>query len=100
MKKPVEPPEEWPPTIPGPLCPRGCNVPTHHQHRDHANHHCPPYHDCPRKPDKALEFLLVRIGSWTNARWDQHIRHEMGDQAADDLIRYLDEQGIRPSRGQ
>jgi hypothetical protein len=36
-----------------------------------------------------LQWLLDRIGSWTNARWDQHLRHEFGDEATDALIEYL-----------
>lgn len=39
----------------------------------------------------ALAFLLVRIGSWTSARWDQHVRDEYGDEVAERLIRLLDE---------
>lgn len=38
----------------------------------------------------ALAFLLVRIGSWTSARWDQHVRTEFGDDIADALIKMLD----------
>ena len=26
----------------------------------------------------ALQFLMTRIGSWTNARWDQHLRDQFG----------------------
>jgi hypothetical protein len=39
----------------------------------------------------AVAFLLTRIGSWTNARWDQHLRHEIGDAAADAAIRWIAE---------
>lgn len=38
---------------------------------------------------EALEFLLTRIGSWTSARWDQHLRHEFGDGRAEPMIRAL-----------
>jgi hypothetical protein len=38
----------------------------------------------------AVAFLLTRIGSWTTARWDQHLRHEIGDAAADEAIRWID----------
>lgn len=29
---------------------------------------------------EALRFLLNRIGSWTEARWDQHLRDQYGDE--------------------
>jgi len=38
---------------------------------------------------EALRFLLTRIGSWTNARWDQHLRHEFGDDRAGRMIAAL-----------
>lgn len=38
---------------------------------------------------EALRFLLTRIGSWTNARWDQHLRHEFGDDRAGRMITAL-----------
>lgn len=40
---------------------------------------------------EALRFLLDRIGSWTNARWDQHLRHEFGDDRATKMIAALTE---------
>lgn len=40
-------------------------------------------------PSKMLDWLLTRIGSWTNARWDQHLRHEFGDESTDRLIAWL-----------
>jgi hypothetical protein len=39
-----------------------------------------------RDEAEALGFLLTRIGSWTSARWDQHLRHEVGDAIADKAI--------------
>lgn len=42
----------------------------------------------------ALAHLLVRIGSWTSSRWDQHVRHEYGDEVAEDLDRLLDDLGV------
>lgn len=39
--------------------------------------------------EAALAFLLTRIGSWTDARWDQHLRHEFGDEAAGRMIAAL-----------
>jgi len=43
---------------------------------------------------KHLRFLLVRIGSWTSARWDQHLRHEFGDKKTDETIAWLKESGF------
>ena len=37
-------------------------------------------------PIGRLLWLLVRIGSWTDARWDQHLRDEFGDMDADETI--------------
>jgi hypothetical protein len=42
----------------------------------------------------ALAWLLVRIGSWTDARWDQHVRHEFGDEVADVLQVFLAEVNV------
>ncbi len=44
----------------------------------------------------ALNFLLTRIGSWTHARWDQHLRERFGDEHTETVIRWLAERGIRP----
>lgn len=38
----------------------------------------------------AVAFLLTRIGSWTNTRWDQHLRYEIGDAAADAAIEWIE----------
>lgn len=38
----------------------------------------------------ALQFLLTRIGSWTAARWDQHLRDQYGDEKADPMIAALE----------
>lgn len=43
---------------------------------------------------KHLRFLLVRIGSWTEARWDQHLRYEFGDEATNETIAWLREAGF------
>lgn len=45
---------------------------------------------------QGLVFLLTRIGSWTNARWDQHLRERLGDEHAETVIRWLAEHDIRP----
>jgi hypothetical protein len=36
-----------------------------------------------------LHWLLVSIGSWTHARFDQHLRYEFGDEAADACLAWL-----------
>lgn len=45
---------------------------------------------------QGLEFLLTRIGSWSNARWDQHLRERLGDEHAESIIRWLAARSIRP----
>ena len=46
---------------------------------------------------KMLGFLLGRIASWTSARWDQHVRYEIGDGRAEDVFRWLAERcGVEP----
>ncbi len=46
-------------------------------------------------PQKALEWLLNRVGSWTSARFDQHARNEFGDEATDRLLSWLHERGVK-----
>jgi len=41
-----------------------------------------------------LHWLLIRIGSWTNARWDQHLLYEFGYERTHHLIDSLAAQGI------
>lgn len=48
---------------------------------------------------EALENLLVRIGSWTPARWDQHLRYDVGDEVANEIIAWLEARNIKPYRG-
>jgi hypothetical protein len=45
-------------------------------------------------PAQMLKFLLVRIGSWTSARWDQHLRFEFGDDATNRFIEWLKPLGL------
>lgn len=45
-----------------------------------------------------LAWLLTRIGSWTNARADQHLRYEFGDERADAVIEWCARLGVRPDR--
>jgi hypothetical protein len=58
---------------------------------DHATAEC--VADCrlcrSRLPRHMLHWLLVSIGSWTEARFDQHLRHEFGDEAADACLSWL-----------
>lgn len=43
----------------------------------------------PASVERGLAFLLTRIGSWTNARFDQHLRDELGDEATDEVMAWL-----------
>jgi predicted Ser/Thr protein kinase len=43
----------------GPLCPRGCGVPTHRVHRIYRNHQTGPYHDCPRRAEPELSGTAI-----------------------------------------
>ena len=40
--------------------------------------------------ERGLRFLLSRIGSWTNARFDQHLRYEFGDEQTDEIMKWLE----------
>ena len=42
----------------------------------------------------AIIHLFLSIGSWTNSRWDQHLRHEFGDEKTDSIISWLIAEGI------
>lgn len=42
----------------------------------------------------AIIHLFLRIGSWTNARWEQHLRNEYGDEKTDRIIKWLIDEGI------
>lgn len=60
-----------------------------------------PHHDttahlfkAPEAAKQGLVFLLTRIGSWTSARWDQHLRERYGDKHADEIIEWLNEHEI------
>jgi hypothetical protein len=78
----------------GPLCPRGCSQALYRVHKHYPNMQAGPYHVCPRAPEKALAWLLERIGSWSNARFDQHLRYNFGDQATEDFLTWLDRNGV------
>lgn len=45
---------------------------------------------------KGLEKILNMIASWTAARWDQHLRYEIPDEDANNVIKWLSENGINP----
>lgn len=44
----------------------------------------------------ALEKLLVRIGSFTSARFHQHLRYEVGDDDTNAILQFLAAHGVRP----
>jgi hypothetical protein len=37
----------------------------------------------------AVFYLLTQIGSWTEARWDQHLRYIICDEEADAIIAWM-----------
>lgn len=54
---------------------------------------------CPSRHIRdAIVFLLVRIGSWTNSRFDQQLRHEFGDEITNETMQWLKE-NVSPSLG-
>ena len=44
------------------------------------------------KQKAAVLTLLQRIGSWTNARWDQHLMYDVGDEDTRVIIKWAREQ--------
>lgn len=52
--------------------------------------------ETPPEVTQGLNRILTRIGSWTNTRWDQHLRSFFGDEATDMVIGWLAERGILP----
>ena len=42
----------------------------------------------------ALRSFLAQIGSWTSARFDQHLRYNVGDDDADAIIKVLSRMGV------
>jgi hypothetical protein len=38
--------------------------------------------------------VLIRIASWTPNRFDQHLRHEIGDEDADAILKWLGERNL------
>lgn len=38
---------------------------------------------------KGLVWLLLKIGSWTNATWQQQLRNEFGDNFTDEVIEFV-----------
>lgn len=48
-------------------------------------------------PDEVRDgvvHLFLSIGSWTNSRWDQHLRYEYGDEKTDKIVQWLIAEGI------
>lgn len=58
---------------------------------------CPAKGGVPEDVRDAIMHLFLRIGSWTNNRWDQHLRHEYGDEKTDKIISWLIAEGILDS---
>jgi hypothetical protein len=56
------------------------------------------HHVCERSPERMLSWLLNRIGSQTDARFDQHLRHEFGDEATKELLAWLKKHGVKGLR--
>ena len=48
----------------------------------------------PEDVREAIIHLFLSIGSWTSSRWDQHLRHEYGDDKTDKIISWLIAEGI------
>lgn len=44
------------------------------------------------KQKAAVLTMLQRIGSWTAARWDQHLRYDVGDEDTDVILKWAHEQ--------
>ncbi len=45
---------------------------------------------------QALSKILSRVASWTAVRWDQHLRHDVGDEDASAVITWLRNAGVEP----
>ena len=45
---------------------------------------------------EAARKVLLKIGSWTSSRFDQHLRYEVGDEDADAVLRALNVLGVLP----
>lgn len=48
----------------------------------------------PEEVRDGVVHLFLSIGSWTNSRWDQHLRYEYGDEKTDKIIQWLIAEGI------
>ena len=48
----------------------------------------------PEDVREAIIHLFLSIGSWTHSRWDQHLRHEYGDEKTDKVISWFIAEGI------
>jgi len=48
------------------------------------------------RQQKGFRAILLRIASWTNARFDQHLRHEISDEDADAVLRFLGKLCVLP----
>ena len=48
----------------------------------------------PEEVRDGIVHLFLSIGSWTNSRWDQHLRYEYGDEKTDKIVQWLIAEGI------
>lgn len=45
---------------------------------------------------RAMRAVLIKVGSWTHARFDQHLRNDVGDAEADAIMKWVEsELGLR-----
>lgn len=90
-------------SLPGDLSPEDGNVPTLTgsdevpEPRPSEQHACGPAPTVPAPGDQVIDglaWILLRVGSWTAARFDQHLRDEFGDGLAGELLRWLQTIGV------
>jgi hypothetical protein len=43
-----------------------------------------------KRQREAICRILNRVGSWTTARFDQHLRYDVGDEDANEILSFLD----------
>lgn len=51
----------------------------------------------PEEVQDCFSYLFLRIGNWTHSRWDQHLRHEYGDEKTNRFITWLINEGYLKS---
>jgi hypothetical protein len=61
--------------------------------------HPDPFGGAPCEVEEGIQYLLRHIGSLGDARWDQRLRYEFGDEKAEVTIRWLENNlGIKPDK--